>query len=99
MILKQNCNIPQLEKSRYVRGGNMRIGLSIGLAMCLVGVAPVFGQGVNATITGTVTDPGGLVIAAAPIEAKNLETGAQYAAATTSTGNYALPGLPVGSYV
>src|SRR5689334_596541 len=76
----------------------MRIALSIGLTMCLVGVAPVFGQGVNATITGSVTDPGGLVVAAAPIEAKNLETGAQYTAATTSAGNYAVSGLPVGSY-
>jgi len=77
----------------------MRIALSIGLIVCLLAVAPMFGQGVNATITGTVADPGGLVIAAAPIEAKNLETGAQYTAATTSTGNYALAGLPVGSYV
>jgi len=77
----------------------MRIALSIGLTMCLIGVAPVFGQGVNATITGAVTDPGGLVVAAAPIEAKNLATGAQYTAATTSTGNYAIAGLPVGSYV
>ncbi len=77
----------------------MRIALSIGLTMCLVGVAPMFGQGVNATITGTVSDPGGLVVAAAPIAAKNLETGAQYTGATTSAGNYALSGLPVGSYV
>ncbi len=57
-----------------------------------------FGQGVNATITGTVTDPSGSVVAAASIEATNVETGAHYTAATTSAGNYAIPALPVGSY-
>src|SRR5215471_13928212 len=69
--------------------------LMVGLAV----LAPLaFGQGVNATITGTVTDPAGLVIVGASIEAANVETGARYTAATTSAGNYAIPGLPVGSY-
>jgi hypothetical protein len=77
----------------------MRVVSSIGFIVFLAGVAPVFAQGVNATITGTVTDPAGLVVAAAPIEAKNVETGALHTAATTNAGNYAIPGLPVGTYV
>ncbi len=77
----------------------MRLKWSIGFIVYLAGVAPVFGQGVNATITGTVTDPSGLAIAGAPIEAKNVETGALYTAATTNAGNYAISGLPVGTYV
>jgi hypothetical protein len=77
----------------------MRATFSIGLIVCSAAVAPlVFGQGVNATITGTVTDPTGLVIAGAPIEARNVETGALYTAATTGAGNYAIPSLPVGTY-
>lgn len=58
----------------------------------------VFGQGGGGTITGTVTDPSGLVIAGANVEAKNADTGAAYTAATTTAGNYALPNLPIGTY-
>jgi hypothetical protein len=38
------------------------------------------------------------VIANASVQAKNVETGGVYAAATTATGNYTLSQLPVGSY-
>src|SRR5579884_79857 len=57
-----------------------------------------FAQSDRGTITGTVSDPAGAVVPNAPIEAKNVETGAVYQAATTSTGNYTLAQLPVGSY-
>jgi hypothetical protein len=39
------------------------------------------------TITGTITDPAGGVVANAMIEAKNEATGAVYTAASSSTGN------------
>ncbi len=58
-----------------------------------------FGQGATASITGTVTDPSGAVVAGVAIEARNAETGAVYQAASTSAGNYTVPGLPVGTYV
>lgn len=65
---------------------------------CLV--APLaFGQGANGTITGTITDPTKLVVAGASVEARNTDTGAVYNAASTGAGNYALPNLPVGTYV
>ena len=57
-----------------------------------------FGQGATATITGTVSDPSGLAIAAATVQATSAETGAMYSAGTTATGNYAIPNLPVGTY-
>jgi hypothetical protein len=38
------------------------------------------------------------VVASAPIEAKNAETGAEYKAGTSATGNYTLAQLPAGSY-
>jgi hypothetical protein len=62
-------------------------------------VAPLaFGQGSNGSITGTITDPAGLVVSAATVEATNTETGALYTAASTSAGNYTVPNLPVGTY-
>jgi hypothetical protein len=58
-----------------------------------------FGQGGNGTITGTVTDPAGAVVAGAAVEAKNAETGVVYSAASTTSGVYTISALPIGSYV
>ena len=57
-----------------------------------------FAQSDRGTITGSVTDPAGAVVASAPIEARNVATGGLYEAATTATGNYTLAQLPTGSY-
>src|SRR5580704_15583293 len=58
-----------------------------------------FGQGGNGTITGTITDPAGAVIAAATVEARNTQTGLVYGAASSSAGVYTISEVPVGSYV
>jgi hypothetical protein len=50
------------------------------------------------TITGTISDPTGAVVANAAIEAKNIATGQTYTVTSTQTGNYTLPQLPAGSY-
>jgi Carboxypeptidase regulatory-like domain len=60
--------------------------------------AMAFGQVGNGTITGTVTDPAGAVIPGAAVEAKNTATGVAFSAVSTSTGNYTVPDLPVGTY-
>lgn len=57
-----------------------------------------FGQGGDGTITGTVTDPAGAVVAGANLEAKSTETGGVYTAASTSAGVYSISNLPVGTY-
>ncbi|HLH42358.1 MAG TPA: carboxypeptidase-like regulatory domain-containing protein [Bryobacteraceae bacterium] len=78
----------------------MRIFRSLGVAVCLAAVGlPAYGQGVNGTITGTITDPSGSVVSGVSVEAKNVETGVLYTAASTNTGNYAIANLPVGSYI
>jgi hypothetical protein len=57
-----------------------------------------FGQGGTGTFTGTVTDPTGLAVAGANVQAKNTETGAIYTGASTAAGNYTVPNVPVGTY-
>jgi len=57
-----------------------------------------FAQSDRGTITGTVQDPAGAVIANAAIEARHLETGTVYPAVSTNTGNFTIPQLPVGTY-
>jgi hypothetical protein len=70
-------------------------GVLFGLA--LTG-AIGFSQSDRGTITGTISDPAGAMVANAPIEAKHLETGAVYQAGTSATGNYTLSQLPTGTY-
>ena len=58
-------------RSTFVAAGSILL-VTLGLLL----PAPfAFGQGANATITGTITDPTGLPVAAANVEAKNIETG------------------------
>ena len=57
-----------------------------------------FAQSDRGTITGTISDPAGAVVANAAVEVANTATGVQYQAATTATGNYTVPQLPAGVY-
>ena len=68
-------------------------------AVCLFAmVSLTFAQGDRGTITGTVADPAGAVVAGAAIEARNVDTGGVYPSQTTTTGNYTLSQLPAGTY-
>lgn len=67
------------------------------IVLCVCSLA-AFAQTDRGTITGTVSDPAGAVVANAPITVRNTETGAEYQAATSETGNYTLPQMPIGTY-
>ncbi len=72
---------------------------TLKLALCLFFCAiSGFAQTGLATITGTISDPSGAVVANAPIEVRNLATGLVVTATSTETGNYTLPQLPIGDY-
>ncbi len=72
--------------------------LSCALASCLLlGAAPAFAQSTGATIRGQVTAdsaPAGQ----ARVTATNLATGLSRSVQSTASGNYALAGLPPGTY-
>ena len=63
----------------------MRIAKTLFLLTALTYAA--FAQSDRGTITGTVTDPVNAMVANATVVARQLETGTQYQAATTQTGN------------
>jgi len=65
-------------------------------AFLLLGVLSA--QTGNGTVTGVVTDATGAVIANAPIELKNTETGVIFRATSTDTGNFTITQVPIGSY-
>jgi hypothetical protein len=52
----------------------------------------------QASITGTVTDQSGAVIAAAQIQALSTDLGVQRVVSTNSVGVYVIPNLPLGTY-
>lgn len=58
----------------------------------------MFGQSDRGTITGTISDPAGAVVANAPVQIRNIETGAIYKVGSSATGNYTLSQLPAGQY-
>jgi hypothetical protein len=68
------------------------------LVLVLLSVPSVSAQVSTSSITGTVTDTSGAVVANAKVEAKNEETGVVFSQNTTSSGNYSLASLTPGSY-
>src|ERR1700682_3349125 len=64
--------------------------------LVLAGVT-AFAQSNQGTITGTISDSTGGVVAGAAIEARNVETGVVSRGGTSATGNYAIS-LPTGTY-
>lgn len=61
-------------------------------------VSAAFAQGDRGTITGTVTDPSGAVVAGARVSAENTATHNILQTVTTGTGNFTLPEVPVGAW-
>src|SRR6185369_2217696 len=69
------------------------------LAVCSFSFAlAIFAQSDRGTITGTVSDPAGAVVAGAPIELRTVDTGIVHRVASSATGNYTIAQLPAGQY-
>jgi hypothetical protein len=70
----------------------------ICLLVLVVSMATLaFAQNDRGIIAGTVQDPTGAVIPDVPVAAKNVATGAVYETRSTSTGDFTLASLPVGT--
>jgi hypothetical protein len=71
---------------------------SITFVISFLTVTAAFGQTSPGGVQGTVFDPGGGVLAKAPVAAKNTGTGTVYKAVSSSKGVYSIPELPAGTY-
>lgn len=67
-------------------------------AALLLSAAIGFGQTILATVTGTISDSTGAVIADVPVVLRNLENGQVYNATSSSTGNFTVSQVQVGDY-
>lgn len=70
----------------------------VGLLIVVFCRVPCYGQIVNATLSGTVTDPTGAAVPEAGVSATNVSTGVATKTTTDVTGSYTFPSLPVGTY-
>ncbi len=65
----------------------------------IVASVPCLSQSGRAELFGTVTDPSGLPVLSAKVNAEDQSTTARYTAATNVRGEYHILGLPTGRYV
>jgi hypothetical protein len=64
----------------------------------MLGCFSAYAQQGTGTISGTVTDPQGAVVAGARVEVARVDTGSVFRALTNERGLYVAPGLAVGPY-
>ncbi len=89
-----------------LRRNDFRSLKSVSLAVFLfamvlaVAIAPRFSiaQGITGSITGTVTDATGAVVAGATVTIRDMATNAVYTVMTSEAGSYTVPQLPPGKY-
>src|SRR5437660_1162033 len=79
-----------------VTGAMKSISLA-ALLPCLLALT-AFGQGTTGSLSGTVTDPSGAVVAGATVTAVNTATGAERSAVSSSTGTFDFQALQPGTY-
>jgi len=70
----------------------------ICVAALTANAALMFGQTGLATMTGTVSDQSGAVVANVAVRARHIDTGEVLSSTTTSTGNYSISQMPIGAY-
>jgi hypothetical protein len=66
--------------------------------MCAAMLAPVFAQGIRATLTGRVTDSAGAVVPGAKVTITNTGTNETRTVAANEEGEYTIPQIPPGDY-
>src|SRR5215471_4632639 len=85
-------------ESRKCRGARRRSRWSPDLCVNLFALALwtatcSFGQAVNATLLGTVTDSGGGAIPTARVKVTEVNTSVSYSTSSNESGNYTFPAL------
>jgi hypothetical protein len=81
--------------SRQARIFTVLLFIACALSIATV---PIFGQAVNGTLLGTLTDPSGAVVPNAKVTATETGTGVARVTQTNASGNYVFPDLPPGTY-
>src|ERR1043166_3759678 len=76
-----------------------RICSRVIFSLVAMATGPVFGQITGGSFVGIVTDPSGLVLVDAQMEAANVGANAVSKTVTNQEGYYEFPFLPTGNYI
>jgi len=74
------------------------LAVVVAFTMVVVCFVPLFGQVIRGSISGSVIDPQGAVVAGAQVKARNVETGIVTTTTSDNSGLFRLNLLPVGTY-
>jgi hypothetical protein len=74
------------------------LGVFLSLVFCFFTSIPAYSQVTGATLSGTITDASGGVIAGAQVSIRNTATGITKDTTTDSSGFYTVPNLQAGNY-
>src|SRR6185436_11300260 len=75
------------------------IHIKVGVFVCLLLASTALAQvGINATLSGTVSDASGALIPGVEVTAKNTATGVATTSITNESGTYRFPSLQPGNY-
>src|SRR5262249_57076104 len=77
---------------------HMKREICIGAALLVFATASLWAQGDRGIITGSVKDASGAVVPGAQVTAVHLDTNTNYKTNSTASGDFTVPGLPVGKY-
>src|SRR5215469_584567 len=72
--------------------------LALVVLLSVVFSVSLFGQAVNSTVVGTVTDSTGAVVVGAKVTLTEADTNVSRTGQTNESGNYVFPDLPPGNY-
>ena len=82
-----------------MRLATILLAVQVCLISCLAGGTPAWAQtGTSSTITGTVTDPSGAVVANAKVTIHNPVSGFAGSATTDNSGAFSFPNVPFNPY-
>ncbi len=71
---------------------------ALAMTLMLLAVMPACPQAATGRVVGTITDPGGAVVAGAKVTVTNVATGVQWETTTRPDGSYQVLELPIGNY-
>jgi carboxypeptidase family protein/TonB-dependent receptor-like protein len=82
----------------FVKKIAVALGVLLAFVLCFFVSAPVYAQVTGATLSGTITDASGGVVAGAQVSVRNTATGNANDTTTDSAGFYSVPNLIPGPY-
>src|SRR5260370_37913177 len=85
-------------RSRLGNVGRLCVGVLLALLLMGFESKPAYGQAEAGTVSGTVKDATGAVVAGATVTAKNLATSAERTVQSGDNGQYNIPRLNPGMY-